>query len=275
MHTKKLKFLLVFFIAFVSGVTFTACSSDDDETNGVFQTEADKELEESLMNTKWVMTRVIRLDGNGQITYDSDKDEEWISETYFLSSEKPLKTHWGFEHLCLTTVDGKEYSDSWYVYDDVVFLDIVVGKILSYTNRELIISTYKQNILGDFYEEGATWYFKRVDVDDEEEVVVNPKDLVGYWINYSNHDQEMTELGFKADGTCNYTYSYEPDNDKLESEYEYATGTYRTKGSKLAMTLQFGDETEIWEFTIVSVSSSKLVLKDEYGEKITFESLYE
>lgn len=31
MHTKKLKFLLVFFIAFVSGVTFTACSSDDDE----------------------------------------------------------------------------------------------------------------------------------------------------------------------------------------------------------------------------------------------------
>lgn len=111
--------------------------------------------------------------------------------------------------------------------------------------------------------------------DDEEEVIVDSQSLVGYWINYSNHDQELIELGFKTDGTCHYTYSYEPDNDKLESEYEYATGTYRTKGSKLAMTLQFGDETEIWEFTIVSVSSSKLVLKDEYGEKITFESLYE
>lgn len=275
MHTKKLKFLLVFFITLVSGVTFTACSSDDDETNGLFQTKADKELEESLMNTKWVITRIVDQNENGQITYDSDEDEKWISETYFLSSEKPLKSYFGIEHLCLTTVDGKEHSNIWYVYDGVVCLDLVSGKILSYTNRELIISTYKQNILGDFYEEGSTWYFKRVDVDDEEEVVVNPKDLIGYWINYSNHDQEMTELGFKTDGTCNYTYTYEPDNDKIESEYEYAKGTYKIKGNKLTMTLQFDDEKEIWEYTIVFVSSSKLVLKDEDGEKITFESLYE
>lgn len=98
MHAKKIKFLLVFFIALVSGVTFTACSSDD-ETNGFVQTEADKELEESLMNTKWVMTRRIRLDENGQITHDSDEDETWIQETVFLSSEKTSDHE--YAHLCI------------------------------------------------------------------------------------------------------------------------------------------------------------------------------
>lgn len=177
MHAKKIKFLLVFFIAFVSGVTFTACSSDDeDETNGFFQTKADKELESRLMNTKWVMTRKIRLDENGQITYDSDEDEKWIQETVFLSSEKPSDAYHEYDHLCIWHVDGKpDFYEYWNVIDGVVFISAgAVGKILSYTNSELIISTYKQDIWGDVHEKGATWYFKRVDVDDEEEVVVIP-----------------------------------------------------------------------------------------------------
>lgn len=67
-------------------------------------------------------------------------------------------------------VDGKpDLYEFWCVLDGVVLLSGgAVGKILSYTSSELIISTYKQDIWGDFYEKGATWYFKRVDVDDEE-----------------------------------------------------------------------------------------------------------
>lgn len=111
--------------------------------------------------------------------------------------------------------------------------------------------------------------------DEEEEFVVESQNIVGSWLQYSNNDQELIELVFKADRTCNYSYSFMPDDDRYDTEYEFATGIYKINGNKLTMTLQFDDKTEIWEFTIVSVNSSKLVLKNEDGEKITFESLYE
>lgn len=111
--------------------------------------------------------------------------------------------------------------------------------------------------------------------DEEEEFVVESQNIVGSWLQYSNNDQELIELVFKADRTCNYSYSFMPDDDRYDTEYEFATGIYKINGNKLTMTLQFDGKTEIWEFTIVSVNSSKLVLKNEDGEKITFESLYE
>lgn len=110
--------------------------------------------------------------------------------------------------------------------------------------------------------------------DEEEEFVVESQNIVGSWLQYSNNDQELIELVFKADRTCNYSYSFMPDDDRYDTEYEFATGIYKINGNKLTMTLQFDDETEIWEFTIVSVNSSKLVLKNEDGENIIFESLY-
>lgn len=280
MYAKKIKFLLVFFIAFVSGVTFTACSSDDDEESGpsyLFQTKADQEMEKKLMETKWKLTKTEFYDEDDKII-DIETDRYW---SCYLSSEKAPESVTSNKLCRLAISDNGYYSfeDAWNLFcDGCIFMPCMgVGRIISLSNGELITSTHKIVIpdLIDSPKPGMTMYWERVDVDDEEEVVVNPEDLVGYWINYSNHDQEMTELGFKADGTCSYAYEYEPDNDTDEPEYEIAKGKYKINGNKLTMTLQFRDETEIWEFTIVSVSSSKLVLKNEDGEKITFESLYE
>lgn len=98
-------------------------------------------------------------------------------------------------------------------------------------------------------------------------------ELVGYWLRYDDNDQYMEEFGFFADGTCNYTESYEPDDDSdnLEPEYDFGEGTYTVKGNKLIMRLTFGDETETWTYTIKSVKSKKqLILKDDEGDTYTF-----
>ena len=110
---------------------------------------------------------------------------------------------------------------------------------------------------------------------DDESEVIDSNSLVGEWIRYSNNDQELTEFIFKSNGTCNYSYSYMPDNDWEEGEYQFGYGQYKTDGNKLTLTLQFGDEVEIWEYTIISVDANMLVLKDADGKTLMFESLYE
>ena len=110
--------------------------------------------------------------------------------------------------------------------------------------------------------------------NDDENEGASGNELVGYWLRYEDNDQYMEEFGFFADGTCNYTESYEPDDDSdnLEPEYEFEEGTYTVKGNKLIMRLTFGDETETWTYTIKSVKSKKqLILKDDEGDTYTFD----
>lgn len=107
------------------------------------------------------------------------------------------------------------------------------------------------------------------DDDDDDN---DGNELVGYWLRYEDNDQCMEEFGFFADGTCNYTESYEPDDDSEEPEYDFGEGTYTVKGNKLIMRLTFGDETETWTYTIKSIKSKKqLILKDDEGDTYTFD----
>ena len=96
--------------------------------------------------------------------------------------------------------------------------------------------------------------------------------LVGCWIRYEENDQCLEELGFFADGTCNYTEAFEPDDDNDEDPYyEFGKGTYVVKGNKLTMTLKFGDETEVWTYTIKDLKANNtLVLVDEEGSTYRF-----
>ena len=108
--------------------------------------------------------------------------------------------------------------------------------------------------------------------NDDENEGASGNELVGYWLRYEDNDQYMEEFGFFADGTCNYTESYEPDDDSEEPEYEFGEGTYTVKGNKLIMRLTFGDETETWTYTIKSIKSKKqLILKDDEGDTYTFD----
>lgn len=98
---------------------------------------------------------------------------------------------------------------------------------------------------------------------DDDDDATNTTDLVGYWIHYDGDDME--ELGFFADGTCNYEETY-------DDEMEFGKGTYTVKGNKLTMKLTFGDEKETWEYTIKSLTSKKkLVLEDEDGDTYSFD----
>ena len=100
----------------------------------------------------------------------------------------------------------------------------------------------------------------------------NDENLVGYWIRYEENGQYLEEFGFFADGTCNYTEAFEPDDDNDEDPfYEFAKGTYSVKGNKLTMRLTFGAETETWTYTIKSVKSkNRLVLTDEDGDTYNY-----
>lgn len=108
--------------------------------------------------------------------------------------------------------------------------------------------------------------------DDDNGGTSSNENLVGYWIRYEENGQYLEELGFFSDGTCNYTESFEPDDDNDEDPfYEFAKGVYSVKGNKLTMRMTFGDETETWTYTIVSIKNkNRLVLTDEDGDTYLF-----
>lgn len=108
--------------------------------------------------------------------------------------------------------------------------------------------------------------------DDDNESSSSNENLVGFWVRYEDNGQYLEELGLFADGTCNYTEAFEPDEDNDEKPfYEFGEGTYVIKGNKLIMTLDFGDETEVWTYTIKSSKANRtLVLTDEEGSTYTF-----
>ena len=111
--------------------------------------------------------------------------------------------------------------------------------------------------------------------DDDNDGAPNDKDLVGFWIRYENNEQYLEELGFFADGTCNYTELFDPDDDDEEKAfYKFGKGTYVVKGNKLIMTLEFDDETEVLTYTIKYLKANgTLILTNEEGSSYTFENL--
>ena len=110
--------------------------------------------------------------------------------------------------------------------------------------------------------------------DDKNEGASGNENLVGFWIRYEDNGQYLEELGFFADGTCNYTESFEPDDDNDENPYyDFGKGTYVVKGNKLIMKLKFGDETEVWTYTIkkLKAKNSLVLVDDEDGDTYSFE----
>lgn len=108
--------------------------------------------------------------------------------------------------------------------------------------------------------------------EKEEQAQFDAKDLVGFWTYYSDEgtsDEALHEFGFFADGTCNYTYSYESEDSY---EYDFGKGVYSVLGNTLTTRMTFGDETEIWTYTIKSLKKkNKLVLIGEDGETEIYE----
>lgn len=109
--------------------------------------------------------------------------------------------------------------------------------------------------------------------DDENEGASGNENLVGFWLRYEDNGQYLEELGFFADGTCNCTESFMPDDDNDEyADYDFGSGTYVVKGNKLTMKLKFGDEYEVRTYTIKNLKAKKtLVLVDEEGSTRRFE----
>ena len=108
--------------------------------------------------------------------------------------------------------------------------------------------------------------------DDDNDGASSNESLVGFWVRYEDNGQYLEEIGFFEDGTCNYTESFEPDDDSDEEpEYDFAKGVYSVNGNQLTMRLKFNDETEKWKFTIKAFKDKDmLVLENEDGDVVTF-----
>ena len=90
--------------------------------------------------------------------------------------------------------------------------------------------------------------------------------IVGTWIyeeDYSDDEYYYEEITFKSNGTffVKWEEYYYGDYDS-----ETERGTYEIDGDELIV--DFDDEISI--VTIVSITSSKLVLEDEEGDRITY-----
>lgn len=158
---KKILFLVFTFITGFS--CLTACSSDDEEeNNGVIQTDSDKAFENRLKGTTWLLVKKINYDSAGNTIKETNYSEN--PTTYYLSPEKAPSALREFDHLCIIKDANGKYEDAWRIYaDGLLFIEIINGKIISLTDKELIISTYKQTILGDYHEDGYTVFFERAD----------------------------------------------------------------------------------------------------------------
>ena len=90
--------------------------------------------------------------------------------------------------------------------------------------------------------------------------------IVGTWVyeeDYGDDECYYEEITFKSNGTfiVKWEEYYYGDYDS-----ETERGTYEVDGDELIV--DFDDEISI--VTIISVTSSKLVLEDEYGDRITY-----
>lgn len=90
--------------------------------------------------------------------------------------------------------------------------------------------------------------------------------IVGTWIyeeDYSDDEYYYEEITFKSNGTfiVKWEEYYYGDYDS-----ETERGTYEIDGDELIV--DFDDEISI--VTIVSITSSKLILEDEEGDRITY-----
>lgn len=90
--------------------------------------------------------------------------------------------------------------------------------------------------------------------------------IVGTWIyeeDFGDDDYYYEEITFKSNGTfiVEWEEYYDGDYDS-----ETIRGTYEIDGDELIV--EFADEISI--ITIVSITSNKIVIEDEYGERMTY-----
>ena len=90
--------------------------------------------------------------------------------------------------------------------------------------------------------------------------------IVGTWVyeeDYGDDDYYYEEITFKSNGTFIVEWEEFYDGD-YDSETE--RGTYELDGNELIVEL----DDEIIFVTVVSITSSKLVLEDEEGDRIIY-----
>ena len=91
--------------------------------------------------------------------------------------------------------------------------------------------------------------------------------IVGIWRSDWEEDEYYgyVIISFKSDGTGTYK---DYDSDKPYSANDFFKFYYTYKVDIIRIILEDGDETEIWKWEVVSLTSSKLVVIDEDEDDI-------
>jgi len=90
--------------------------------------------------------------------------------------------------------------------------------------------------------------------------------IVGTWVyeeDFGDDDYYYEEITFKSNGTfiVEWEEFYDGDYDS-----DTVKGTYEIDGDEIIV--EFADEISI--ITIVSITSNKIVIEDEYGDRLTY-----
>lgn len=162
----KLKHILCIALSLTILVGHTSCGNNDEDDNGLgyYQTNEDKKLEKELMNTKWKLSKWVVYDNDDQIVEEYPDD----GPVYHLTSKKDTTVYNPHYYVCIETLeDGRIRIDNWSVQNNkAVLISHHLGKLISYTENELIISDHKQDVFGDgddyIEQDGYTCYFTKI-----------------------------------------------------------------------------------------------------------------
>lgn len=160
----KFKHILCLALSLTISFGHTSCSNNDEDDNGLgyYQTNEDKKLEKELMNTKWKLSKLVAYDNDDQI--EEIDDFPFKGAVINLTSQKDTETYTDYDYVCIVTKkDGSTLNLGWAVIQDKTILIMdKLGKLISYTGTELIISNHKQDVLGYYTPEGTTLYFTKI-----------------------------------------------------------------------------------------------------------------
>jgi uncharacterized protein (TIGR03066 family) len=102
---------------------------------------------------------------------------------------------------------------------------------------------------------------------EDKEPAIKKADLVGTWKAVKGVDEgEAVTVSMTSDGKANMTH-------KKDGKEQKVSATYKLTGKKIAVTRKVDGEDKTSTYTIVSLSATKLVTKDDKGKEMTFEKV--
>lgn len=245
---KTIKFMMAM-LAFVCLSALPSCGNDDDDENGGGSDSSIVGTWEMVSmdpeDDDYVQEITFKKDGKVYGTFiDNGYETSHFTGTYTLKGDK-LKVY-----VSWVGESDSDEDETW----NLTILDISKNTI------DLLLNI-------DHY--SCRMKFKRVSDsgnNDEDEDYINDKDyasqIIGFWNFVSIHpydNEYVYEILFSKNGKVEGKFN------ESDGELSCFEGTYKVTGNKITCYVvfsdEYGEESETWEVTIVSINQKRVILK--------------